>query len=125
MPVKRNKGELLMEIINSYSADFNSYSERKRQKNTKKLLLKVVIALFSILILTFLLTALFSLIGFGENEQEYIKHKVEAGESLWSIAVFYYEDNIDIRKAVYHIKKTNNIESSIINPGEELIIPVN
>jgi amino acid permease len=114
-----------METINSYSAGFNSYSEKKRRKNNKKFFLKVIIALFSILILTFLLTALFSMIGFGENEQEYIKHQVEAGESLWSIAVLYYDDNIDIRKAVYHIKKTNNIETSIINPGEKLIIPVN
>jgi type IV secretory pathway TraG/TraD family ATPase VirD4 len=114
-----------MENINSYSTNLGGYYEKTGQKNTKKLFWRVIIAIFSVLILTFLITSLFSIIGFGENEQEYIKHQVEAGESLWSIAVFYYEDNIDIRKAIYHIKKTNNIESSIINPGEELIIPVN
>ncbi len=114
-----------MEIINSYSKNYSNSAEKKRRKSTKKFFSKVIIALFSILLLTFLITALFSLIGFGENEQEYIKHKVEAGESLWSIAAFYYEDNIDIRKAIYHIKKTNNIERTIINPGEELMIPIN
>ena len=114
-----------MENINSYSAGFNSYSEKKREKSTKKVFLSLFAAFFTILILAFLLSAIFSLIGFGENEGEYIKHKVESGESLWSIAVFYYDNNIDIRKAVYHIKKANDIESSIISPGEELIIPIN
>jgi LysM repeat protein len=114
-----------MKAINSYSTNFNSYAAEKDKKSTKSLLLKLITAIFSVIIITFLLTALFSLIGFGENEGEYIKHQVETGESLWSIAVYYYDENIDIRKAVYNIKKTNNLESSIINPGEELIIPLN
>ncbi|MFW6001108.1 MAG: cell division suppressor protein YneA [Halanaerobium sp.] len=114
-----------MENINRYSTNLGGYYEKREQKNTKKLFFRVIIAVISVLILSFLIASLFSLIGFGENEQEYTKHQVEAGESLWSIAVFYNEDNIDIRKAIYHIKKANNIESSAINPGEELIIPVN
>ena len=113
-----------MSKINSYSADFSSYTKKGKEKNDKSIFFKLSTLLFTIFLLTFLLSALFSLVGFGENEEEYIIHQVKKGESLWSIAVLYYEDNIDIRKAVYHIRKANSINSPIINPGEKLIIPV-
>ena len=113
-----------MANINSYSINYNSYAEKKEKRNGGSLFLKIIIAAITVIIATFLLMSIFSIIGFGENEQEYIRHQVEAGDSLWTIALEYYDEDIDIRKAVYHIKKLNNIESAIINPGNELLIPI-
>lgn len=51
--------------------------------------------------------------------------KVEAGESLWSIAKANNPNNKDIRSLIHEIKKINELESSEINEGQKILIPVN
>jgi len=113
-----------MANINSYSINYDSCSDKKGKRSGGISVLKIIITVITVIVATFLLISIFSIIGFGENDQEYIRHQVETGESLWTIALMYYDEDIDIRKAVYHIKKLNNIESAIINPGNELLIPI-
>ncbi len=48
---------------------------------------------------------------------------VEKGDTLWSIVKNNCTDNIDIRKAIYDIKKLNYMESSNIMPGQKIKIP--
>ena len=49
---------------------------------------------------------------------------VKEGDSLWTIVKTHYPDN-DIRKMIYKIEKLNNINRSIIYPGQQLELPIN
>ena len=60
-----------------------------------------------------------------ENSSEYELITVKKGETLWSIAEEYCQNAIktDTRKLVYTIKTINNLETSVIKPGDKLYIP--
>lgn len=48
---------------------------------------------------------------------------VQEGDTLWSIAKENCKNYRDIRKAIYSIKKLNNIDSGSINPGQKIKLP--
>ncbi|MBT9131397.1 MAG: Cell division suppressor protein YneA [candidate division WS2 bacterium] len=56
------------------------------------------------------------------EEQTYIHHIVEGGETLWSIAQQYRSD-ADPRKIVYQIHEINKV-TPIIQAGQVLLIPM-
>lgn len=57
------------------------------------------------------------------SKVSYSKITVCSGDTLWTIASENIRNNDDIREFVYNIKKINNLNSAIINPGQELLIP--
>lgn len=56
------------------------------------------------------------------SSTQYTTITVQEGDTLWSIASSH-NINKDIRKTVYSIRKINKLDSAIIMPGQELIIP--
>lgn len=111
-----------MSNFNSYTINYRG--AQSKSKKGKSFLVKFLTAVAVILILSTLFISLFSFISFGENNSDFIKHQIEKGESLWTIASQYYDtSNVDLRKIVYKIKKLNNINSSVITPGKEILIP--
>lgn len=62
---------------------------------------------------------------YGSDKKETYKIViVQKGDTLWSITSNNCNSYSDIRKAIYEIKKFNNIASADIYPGQELKIPV-
>lgn len=61
----------------------------------------------------------------GNTTESYNVIIVEKGETLWSIAQKYCNNsqNQDPRKLVFLIKNINDLQSSLIKPGDELLIP--
>jgi LysM repeat protein len=52
-------------------------------------------------------------------------HTVAPGETLWNIAQLY-SPQADPRKAVYIIRKVNNMHNSpVVYPGQQILVPVN
>lgn len=112
-----------MKNLNSYTMNYQDTKMDVKDKNL--VLAKIFSALVGILLLIILFISFFSLIGSGENSSNFVNHEIISGESLWSIAAKYYnENNVDLRKIIYKIKKINNIDSAVINPGNILIIPL-
>lgn len=60
----------------------------------------------------------------GSNSVKYEKVVVYPGDTLWSIASHHNESNSDVRKLIYKIRKANNLDTAVIMPGQELIIPL-
>jgi hypothetical protein len=48
-------------------------------------------------------------------------HRVEAGETLWSIALERYGG--DPRAGVWRLEEANGLESATIVPGQRLLVP--
>ena len=51
-------------------------------------------------------------------------YKVQSGDNLWEIAGDYTPEGRDVRNMIEAIKRLNDLEGSIIHPGQLLEIPV-
>lgn len=60
-------------------------------------------------------------ISFGSSTDEYVSVYVCKGDTLWSIARDYYEEN-DIRERIAEIKSVNQLKTSTIREGQELLL---
>lgn len=80
---------------------------------------------FTFLSTLIILSVLIAITGnvYGYKEPAYRTVVVKGGDTLWNIAK---ENNSqgDIRKNIYEIKKINNLDSSEIYEGTQLLIPV-
>ncbi|ATF13996.1 MULTISPECIES: LysM peptidoglycan-binding domain-containing protein [Brevibacillus] len=57
------------------------------------------------------------------EEPQGIEVTVQSGDSLWSLAVQYNTDQMDVRDYIIEIKDANGLESNRIYPGQTLILP--
>lgn len=80
---------------------------------------------FTIITLTLLIsfTTIYTTTVYGFKESLNKSITVEKGDTLWSIAN-KYSQNGDVRKFIYEVKKINNLNSSEIYQGCELLIPI-
>jgi LysM repeat protein len=51
-------------------------------------------------------------------------HLVVNGDTLWSIAAQHTQPGEDVRTTVFDIKRMNRLEGSIIQAGEQLVVPL-
>ncbi|MCI1959414.1 MAG: LysM peptidoglycan-binding domain-containing protein [Clostridia bacterium] len=66
--------------------------------------------------------------AFGNTEKKYTEyyevHKIVNGDTLWSIARTYSDDNIKTYEYVEKIKNFNGMKNDNIKSGQQIIIPV-
>jgi hypothetical protein len=68
----------------------------------------------------------FSLSDLRHSEPtQYTIIKVAEGDSVWSLARTFTDSGMDLRKSVDRICEVNCLESCMIHPGDELLIPLN
>ena len=80
--------------------------------------------IMAILVLVLAYTILNSIIPrvSANNEQVYIEHIVEAGDTLHDISIRYRPDQ-DWRKTAYEIQQASGC-TALIRPGQVLLVPV-
>ena len=96
--------------------------KRYRVESKTRFTLFIIVTLFVIIMtaMMFLRPAYAS----GSSEPRFDTIKVKHGDTLWSIASIYADDNTDMRVFIYDISKLNGISGGEIVPGQELIIPL-
>ena len=52
-----------------------------------------------------------------------VTHRVVAGDTLWGIAADHTGDGGDVRRTVFEIRRYNDLDGSVIVPGQVLEIP--
>jgi hypothetical protein len=102
-----------------------------RQSYIAKKQLRIVSRGRFIVFITFLMLAMFVIGGFAFNphawgieEPIYEKVLVHQGDTVWGISAEYASGNKSIRAICNEICKLNNIENSIIYPGQTLQVPI-
>ena len=93
--------------------------------NKKKFIrsISIIICLIIFIILMLINTSL------SHTEINYKQIYISSGDTLWDIAKYEKENNIyfedkDIRYIIDEIKYINNLNTSILNIGDELNIPI-
>ena len=56
-------------------------------------------------------------------EPETVDYRVRSGDSLWTIAEVVASEGNDIRGVVTQIRHLNDLDSSLISPGQTLLVP--
>ncbi|WP_339202699.1 LysM peptidoglycan-binding domain-containing protein [Paenibacillus sp. FSL K6-3182] len=92
------------------------------KRHTVKLV--VCTAVFFLLFTSFLLMGTYasSITPEAASAEEQII-RVQSGDTLWNIAKQVSDGSHDIRYIVYLIKDRNDLQSTVIKPGQKLIIP--
>lgn len=57
------------------------------------------------------------------NDQILVEYKVQVGDTLWEIG--HKMNVLDYEKFIFDVKKLNNLENSLINVNDVLIVPFN
>jgi LysM repeat protein len=58
------------------------------------------------------------------GEQAMATHVVVSGDTLWDIAVAAAPAGSDVRTIVEDLKRLNGLTSSLITPGQVLVVPI-
>ena len=56
-------------------------------------------------------------------EPETVDFRVRSGDSLWTIAEMVAPEATDVRGVVAEIRTLNDLETSVITPGQTLLVP--
>lgn len=95
-------------------------------KRTKKRLRKIINKIPYLAIILIFIVSIFIFYkptpAKSSTINEYQVVFVREGETLWQIAKENSGDG-DLRELIHQIKKLNNLERSIIYPGQKLIVP--
>ena len=120
--------------VGGYYMDGNSFAKNKNKRvNKVSRARKVHLSIFfTLIICSFLFGALVHAYATSEDSLTqlnselapvYETHIVDKGQSLWKIARIYVPADKDIRKYIFEIKLINQLETSILQEGQKLLLP--
>lgn|SRR5690554_3001448 len=92
----------------------SSYRVNKKRNLSGKMFLSILVL---VMILFFAITT------YGSRPLDYNIITIKKGDTLWSIVNMYNTKNMDPRKMISEIKKLNNLDDVVLQPGQKLMIP--
>ncbi|HOA30543.1 MAG TPA: LysM peptidoglycan-binding domain-containing protein [Clostridia bacterium] len=96
---------------------------RKRRIERKRRTIRLRVVAFVFIVTSLLLVVTVCAKSIKTKPQTTYKTVVvEQGDTLWDLAKEYYPD-MEIRRAVYELKKINNLQDATIYEGQSLKVP--
>ena len=92
-----------------------------RRRSPFKKLSTAIMAILALVLVYSLIQAFIPRVS-ANNEQVYIEHVVEAGDTLHDISIRHRPDQ-DWRKTAYEIQQASDC-TALIRPGQVLLVPV-
>ncbi|MCX4303777.1 MAG: LysM peptidoglycan-binding domain-containing protein [Clostridia bacterium] len=87
--------------------------------NKKKFIKSILVTVFIVIMMCICIS---KAIASNKVELREITYTVSKGETLWSIAKKYKQNNQDVRDYIYKIEKLNNMDSATIYEGQTIKI---
>jgi LysM repeat protein len=86
---------------------------------------RVVVLLITVAVVLVLLlaTGVGATVAGTAADDGYVTHRVVAGDTLWDIASGCTDPSEDVRRTVHEIRRINDLDGSLIVPGQVLRIP--
>lgn len=98
---------------------------KNRKKNTRTLLIAVVLSVFMIGVALVPKDRWMTSDASGEvSDVAYVERIVQPGDTLWKIAEKHHDQTRDIRSFIAEIVSANDLQGAMIQPGQTLRIPV-
>lgn len=75
-------------------------------------------------LILFILSILSIISPFSDSpklDTDTVMYEVQKGDTLWTIADKFVNDDVDIRKVIYTIEQDNEI-NGVLTPGQKIII---
>lgn len=92
-------------------------------KNKQRFMVFIMAASFLLCVTVLSIFSIFNGVNALDCQQSKLKTVyVFKGDTLWSIAK-QYNTKMDIREYIYEVKKLNNMETSELYAGQEIILP--
>jgi len=123
-----------MSMYNPYAYRSYSINEERKEMQYQSIAFRGLIhrkrALFSIFVMFSIVMSffLFRVTASPSNMDELVEGEyiiaVHSGDTLWDIAKRHVEHKGDTSYGVFLIKSRNQLSSSLIEPGQQLIIPI-
>ena len=85
---------------------------------------RVVVLLTAIVLLLVLLLANAVGASVSDDATVHSTYQVVGGDTLWDIASEYTVPGEDVRRVVFEIRRLNDLDGSVIIPGQVLRVPI-
>ena len=85
---------------------------------------RVVVLLTAIAVLLVLLLANAVGASVSDDTTGFTTHQVVGGDTLWDIASEHTVPGEDVRRVVFEIQRLNDLDGSVIIPGQVLRVPI-
>lgn len=96
--------------------------EKRLSADSMKSLLIIALAIILLVIMVITFRSVYA----SNYQVEYVSYTVEQGDSLYTIVSEIndaYDGPYDVRDLIVMIREKNGIQSNVIKPGEEYLIP--
>lgn len=72
----------------------------------------------------FLLILLMTFTNLEKSDNQYMKVKVESGDTLWAMAEQYEDANMSATEFVKWVREANELQTTHIQEGQTIILPI-
>ena len=121
--------------ISTYGYSYQGPVKSSKSLHTSRVRIAKVLVLLAFFTLSFLFGAFIQAYASDEEpihasveaapiEPAYVAYSVEPGDTLWSIAKVHLPKDTDIREFIHDIKAMNHLNTSVLQVGQTLQIPI-
>ena len=104
---------------------YSSYSVRRHhQFSIGRRALSILILSVFLLFMVLLIRQTFAACAAETRPEKYTSIRIEAGDSLWSIAAEHTSDVSEIEYFIKEVRRINNIKGDMLIESQYLVIPV-
>jgi len=97
---------------------------REKRRAQRKKMRRIALGVLAVIVVIAAACLLYPDSKSASEPVQVVTVQVESGDSLWKLADRYDNNSMDLREYIYIIQKFNNLDNTVLQPGQEIRIPV-